>query len=147
MKSDNRWTEIKFTILCNDLYQRTYNYFLVTSYIEFLAELSELPKDEVLRVLQKAFQQRVLMPSRTEFIAIAKQHKMSISQILCTLKISKRTYMQCYHASLEMNDFPCKSPNKDIEIMKKLLKAHDIFRGAGVYEKINYKQTSDVHIF
>ena len=128
MKSHERWIEIRFITLCNNLYMRFSDYMLVTAYIEFLADLAKMDKSKALRLLQKIFNQINIRPSKPEFITVARQNNITIDCLLKTMRMSKTKYIALSHTlDFDLEYKPHCAPS-DIEGMEQLLKAQDIIK-------------------
>lgn len=129
MKSKDRWTEIRFITLCNNLYFRFSDYIVVTTYIEFLADIAKIEKSRALRILQKIFNQINIRPSKPEFITVARQNGVTIDVLLKTMRMSKTKYIALSHTlDFDMEYKPHCAPS-EIEGMERLLEAQDIIRG------------------
>lgn len=128
----DRWIEIKFAYLCNDLYNRLKSYPFVMSYIEVLAELANVEKSLAIRTLQNITSLNRIRPSKTEYICLAKLAGVTINQILEALQISKRTYIDLYNSSKGTIPFTPQSNQLYIKTMEQLLEAHEKIKGAGI---------------
>lgn len=131
-KSKDRWTEIRFAYLCFDLYNKFRNFVILTDYIEFIAVMAGMEKAEGLRLLQRVTQINTLRPSNSEFICVARQNGLPIKRITDVLGISKK-YYYLYVDEIDFTViFHAQSSKQDLELMQKLLDAHQIFKDLGV---------------
>lgn len=128
-KNEQRWYEIKYSALCYRLYGTIKQYPLVVEYMELLADIAKIPREQAIRVLQSVTQRNRISPSNTEFIALAREYGATIEETINVLRISKKTYIDLVHKiPSELYVVPQHS-TQEVEIMLKLLKAHDILKG------------------
>ncbi len=128
-KNTQRWTEIKFATLCYSLYSIIRQYPLVVEYIELLADMAKVPREQAIKELQNVTQKNRIAPSALEYISLAREHKETIETTIQTLCISKKTYFKLLKTvPTELYVSPQYSI-QDVEIMLELIKAHKTLKG------------------
>ena len=128
-KNEQRWLEIQFAILCYKVYNSVKQYPLVMEYLELLADIARMPRDEATRLLQNVMQKNRVNPSKIEFVALAREHGMTIEQTLKTLRISKKTYLTLVKQIPDTLYVVPQHSVHDVELMEKLLNAHNLLQG------------------
>lgn len=132
--NDERWIEIKYIMLCDEMHRYINNYRLLINYMKVLAEIAEVDETDALDLLRRTTQNMNFLPSRAEYICIAKQHGCTIEETMQKVCRSKKTYHELMHTLNFNQKFKYYSSEEDLELMTKIMDAHEKLRELGIHD-------------
>lgn len=126
------WAEIRFYILCYDIFQQRKDMMDVIYFIEAIAQLGAFKQQQVKNASGKLLSDPYYMPLRAEIIVHAVENGVTQRFLAKKFKISQARISKLYNAKKELyTSRPKLDIDEDNEIIK-FLDLVDIFKKAGI---------------
>lgn len=131
--NENRWIEIQFYFICQDIYGLNNEFFDLIDYIQFANNLSKLDVNIISEAAQRVLTFPSHKPTREEIIILGALAGVNMKDIKRYVSINNRDYYKIINnARKNPPYFYTRLGPEEIEEAKKLVNFHNKFKEVGI---------------